>query len=338
MSESRSLLLETAERLFAGLSDTAPFTSSWREVATAGLPSLLVAENRDGFGGDWGDAFAVLRCAGSHAAPLPVGEAIVAARLAADAGLELDAGLATIASRAAGEVDAKGRFAGHIASVPWGREPAQVVFDLGEQIVCAKTADARSIERRSSPAGEARDTLIFEGAAVQCAERRMSVLEAGAFVRGAQIAGALDATLALSIQHANQRIQFGKPIGTFQAVQQSLAVFTEEAAAVNCAGQAAAEATDRGDAGFEIAAAKLRANMAAAVGVATAHQVHGAIGFTQEHTLHRFTRRLITWRSEFGSERFWAEQIGRGVCGRGADALWPFLTARGDTGLRGRSK
>jgi acyl-CoA dehydrogenase len=335
MSESRSLLLETAERLFADSSDAAPFAASWREVANSGFAALLVGESKEGFGGDWGDAFAVLRCAGAHAAPLPVGEAMVAAALAGDAGLELDGGLATIASRAVGEVDAKGRFAGRIESVPWGRELAHVVFDLGGQIVCMHTADAGSIERRVNPAGEARDTLIFEGAPAQCAESRMSVLEAGAFVRIAQIAGALDAALALSIQYANERTQFGKQIGKFQAVQQSLAMFAEEAAAVNCAGQAAAEAADRGDAGFEIATAKLRANMAAAVGAAVAHQVHGAIGFTQEHALHRSTRRLVTWRSEFGGERFWAEQIGRGVCDRGADALWSFLTARSDEHVRG---
>jgi acyl-CoA dehydrogenase len=135
----------------------------------------------------------------------------------------------------------------------------------------------------------------------------------------------------MSIDYANARNQFGKPIGKFQAVQQSLAVFAEEAAAVNCAGQAAALAMDRGDGGFEIGAAKLRANMAASIGASTAHQVHGAIGFTLEHNLHKYTRRLVSWRSEFGSERYWAETLGMDVCTRGAEVFWPFLTARGDS-------
>jgi acyl-CoA dehydrogenase len=152
----------------------------------------------------------------------------------------------------------------------------------------------------------------------------------GAFARTAQIAGALDAALQLSIAHANERVQFGKPIGKFQAVQQSLAVFAEEAAAVNCAGQAAARSTDHGDGGFEIAAAKLRANMAAGTGAAIAHQVHGAIGFTLEHRLHRLTRRLHAWRSEFGSDRFWAERVGAAAAAAGPEGLWPMLTARSD--------
>ena len=60
-----------------------------------------------------------------------------------------------------------------------------------------------------------------------------------------------------------------------------------------------------------------------------AHQVHGAIGFTYEHSLHFATRRLWAWRSEFGSDAFWAEELGGAALARGADALWPDLTARG---------
>jgi acyl-CoA dehydrogenase len=289
---------------------------------------LLVAESQDGFGGDWGDAFAVLRCAGAHAVALPVGEAIVAARLSADAGFGR-AGLPTLAGRVVGEIDAKGRFNGRLGATPGVGEAQTVLFDWSGAIGCANVRDAR-VERGANPAGEERAALVFEGAVVQTGNACMSVLAAGAFVRIAQIAGALDAALAMSIQYANERTQFGKAIGKFQAVQQALAVFAEEAAAVNCAGQAAARAADRAEASFEIAAAKLRANIAAAIGAATAHQVHGAIGFTQEHGLHTLTRRLVSWRSEFGGERFWSERIGAEVCARGADALWPFLTARDD--------
>ena len=59
-----------------------------------------------------------------------------------------------------------------------------------------------------------------------------------------------------------------------------------------------------------------------------AHQVHGAIGFTYEHRLHFFTRRLWAWRVEFGNADAWAERLGAGVLAHGADALWPLVTAR----------
>ena len=152
----------------------------------------------------------------------------------------------------------------------------------------------------------------------------------GAFARTAQIAGALDAALAMSVAYVNERQQFGRPLGKFQAVQQDLAIFACEAAAANCAAMGASEALDRGDAAFEIAAAKLRANRAASEGARIAHQVHGAIGFTQEYPLHHLTGRLRQWRSEFGGDAHWSKALGESVIARGADAFWPDLTARTD--------
>ena len=151
-----------------------------------------------------------------------------------------------------------------------------------------------------------------------------------AFAIIAQIAGALDAALALSVDHANTRVQFGKPLAKLQVVQQSLAVFASEAAAADAAGQAAAAALDRGDAVFEIASAKLRANQAAVIGAAIAHQVHGAIGFTREHPLHRYTVRLSDWAATAGNTRYWSERLGQMVCAAGPDRFWPNLTHRTD--------
>jgi acyl-CoA dehydrogenase len=302
---------------------------AWAKVAEIGLDGLLVAEESGGFGGDWQDAFALFRLAGASAVAAPAGEAIVAARLCERAGFAAADGMQAIAPRAEGRIDRQGRFTGRVEGAPWARFARSVVFDLDGGVARVAVSDGR-LEQQQNPAGELRDTLAFEAAAIERGETDVSVLEVGAFVRTAQIAGALDAALAMSIQYANERSQFGKPIGKFQAVQQGLAVFAEEAAAVNCAAQAAALTLDRGDGRFEIAAAKLRANMAASIGAATAHQVHGAIGFTQEHALHKYTRRLVCWRSEFGGERYWAERLGMEVCIRGAEAFWPFLTARSD--------
>ena len=79
---------------------------------------------------------------------------------------------------------------------------------------------------------------------------------------------------------------------------------------------------------FETAVAKIRVGEAAGIGAGLVHQVHGAIGFTYEHSLHFATRRLWSWRAEFGSERRWAVELGRRVASRGADGLWPYLTSR----------
>ncbi|MDR0360187.1 MAG: acyl-CoA dehydrogenase, partial [bacterium] len=75
-----------------------------------------------------------------------------------------------------------------------------------------------------------------------------------------------------------------------------------------------------------VAGAKLRAGDAAGAATEIAHQVHGAIGYTDEHQLHRFTTRIWSWRDEWGSEEEWAIELGRLACGEGAEQLWPGLT------------
>jgi acyl-CoA dehydrogenase len=327
-----SLLTDAAARLFGDLAEKRndPFADLWAPVEEAAFPLLLVPEADGGFGGSWADAFAVLRLAGYHALPLPVGEAIVAAWLLSRSGLEPPDGLATIAPQVEGKL-ANGRFTGTLTNALWGREAAVVVTVLDGKLVRLNRADA-TVEPHQSIADEPRDTLRFTDASVTTAQSDANLTQLGALIRTAQIAGAMDAALAQSIAYANERVQFGKPIGKFQALQQNLAVFAEEAAAVSCASQAAFAAADKYDgvADFEIAAAKLRANMAIGIGTSTAHQVHGAIGFTREYSLHPLTRRLWSWRSEFGSDSHWSATLGAMIIAAGADAFWPTLTERSD--------
>lgn len=148
------------------------------------------------------------------------------------------------------------------------------------------------------------------------------------------MAGAMGRALALSIDHVNTRQQFGRPLGKFQAVQQSLAVMACEVRAVDAAAAALAarlDATGRDAwaADFEIAAAKLRANRAVGIVTSIAHQVHGAIGFTAEYDLHRITVPLMRWRGAHGNDAFWAARLGRQVAGLGGRGLWEAMTARG---------
>jgi len=79
---------------------------------------------------------------------------------------------------------------------------------------------------------------------------------------------------------------------------------------------------------LEVASAKIRVGEAATEGAGIAHQVLGAIGFTQEHILHRYTRRLWAWRDDFGSESAWAVKLGQLVAAKGPDGLWPMLAER----------
>jgi acyl-CoA dehydrogenase len=126
----------------------------------------------------------------------------------------------------------------------------------------------------------------------------------------------------------SERKQFGRSIGSFQAIQHQLALLAGHTAAARSAAANAFRAADRGDAAFEIAVAKVRTGEAVGLGASIAHQCHGAIGFTYEHALHFVTRRVWSWRAEFGAESRWAAEIGRAIARRGGEGLWPYVTKR----------
>ena len=351
MTELSSLLADTVAKLFGALATKELIESAekgawpeklWRALEEGGLTLPLVPEAAGGAGGTWLDAHVVVRAAGRHTAPVPLAETIIASALLSRAGLEVPFGPLTLAPVHANETLALRRGAGALTlsgtatRVPWGRHAGHVVtvadVDGQPTIALVATGGAR-ITEGANLAREPRDTLTFDGATVLAAARAPGVTADtirlhGAMVRAAQMAGALDACLEQAVRYATERKQFGRPIGSFQAIQQNLAVLAGHVAASGIAAESAFRAADRGDARFEIAVAKIRVGEAAGVGAGIAHQAHGAIGFTYEHSLHFATRRLWAWRAEFGSESAWARELGEHVAARGADALWSDLTAR----------
>jgi len=204
-------------------------------------------------------------------------------------------------------------------------------------VVALVAAEGLGIREGTNLAGEPQDTVSFDGAAAigsgppPAGFDPPALARLGAAVRAQQMAGALEHILDQSVQWSLDRVQFGRPIGKFQAVQHNLAMLAGEVAAAGAAADGAAEAIalegPAGEAALrEVAVAKVRVGEAASTGAAIAHQVHGAMGLTYEHSLHQSTRRLWAWREEFGNEALWAERLGRMVAERGADALWPFMT------------
>ena len=143
--------------------------------------------------------------------------------------------------------------------------------------------------------------------------------ERGALMRSIQMCGAMARVRDLAVTFAAERHQFGQPINRFQAVQHHLAELAAEAAAADAmVAGVLARPTRRA-----VAAAKVVTGRAAGRVAALAHQIHGAIGFTQEHQLHRFTTRLWQWRDDFGTESDWAIDLGRSLAGGN---LWEAMT------------
>jgi len=357
MSETRDLVQEAAERLFEKhcgaetmrRADGGEFPQElWRAMSEAGYAAALVPESAGGAGLEMADALSLLISAGRHAVPAPLAETMLAGWLLSGAGLGMPegplaaAGPLTVApvrenERLRARRDGAGwRIEGTTTRIPWGRQCGAIAVlaeSDGKSVVALVAAADVVVKDGHNLAGEPRDELVFSGAkSLQAGVAPISAdaLRAlGAVARSAQMAGALQGVLEATVQYAQERVQFGRPIGRFQAVQQNLAVLAGQAAAATAAAEAAIEAAATDLDSPAVAAAKIRAGEAAGIGAAIAHQMHGAMGFTQEHRLHYWTRRLWSWRDEFGNEAYWARRLGGAVAAAGADRLWYGITAAG---------
>jgi alkylation response protein AidB-like acyl-CoA dehydrogenase len=140
--------------------------------------------------------------------------------------------------------------------------------------------------------------------------------------------GAATKAQELTLQYALDRKQFGKPLAQFQVIQSYLAQMAGELSAARAMFATALRAAHEGAGASraEAAAAKVRIGQAAQVITGLAHQVHGAIGFTEEYALQLWTRRLWAWREEFGNETEWARELGAAVIALGPEAYWERIT------------
>ena len=346
-STSHDQLVETATRLFAQLREEEPPTHLWRTLENADLTLVSVPEEHGGAGGTLKDAAAILRLAGRYAVPTPLAETgLLSGWTLAASGLPIPNGPLAVAPVRPGEHIKLGRgeggwlLSGRVQRVPWASMASRLVVvghAMEETLVALVDPQNCGISVGENLAGEPRDGLVFDGVRVDDGEvapagvNEEELLLRGALARSVSMAGALESVLELSLRHAEERYQFGRPISRFQAIQQSLAMLAGEVAAANAAVEAAVEATELADAvadtAFEIAAAKVRVGEAAGMATRIAHQVHGAIGFTERHSLRHFTLRLWSWRDEFGTESEWASRLGSITARRGAEALWPTITS-----------
>ncbi len=352
MSDTSHILSDTAHRLFAEhftpealhRADAGEWLAdAWSAIEELGLPLALVPEEAGGFGIDPVEALGLIRIAGAYAAPMPLAETMLAAKLLAEAGLEVPGGPLSVVPVHASDrleltrADSGWRLTGTARRVPWARVAtglAVVAVHEGTGYVVSLHPGQWSAEPEVNLAGEPRDTLridaTLDSAQIAPAAGGLdpAALHAiGAALRSLALAGAIGRVLELTTRYAEERIQFGRAIGKFQAIQQNLAVLAGQSAAAGAAADGAAEAVADGVRLLPIAAAKVCCGEAVGLTCSIAHQVHGAIGFTQEHTLHHFTRRLWAWREEFGNEAAWSRVIGHQVAAAGADGLWPLITA-----------
>lgn len=350
MSDNDNIIADTTVRIFRDLADPQTVNLStdgawrqplWDALEELGLTRTWVPDTLNGAGAGVMDGFEVLRVAGANAVAVPLAETLIAGWALSNASLETPLGCMAIITPDNGSISvgADGKLSGRATKVAFARDAANIVVEIpgpDGPTVAQVAASACTIEPHENLAKESRDTVVLNHvspiAIGSCAPTSVSAFALGAAVRSMQMAGALQAILDISVQYSTERVAFERPIGKFQAVQHNLARLAGEVAAANAAANSVAftleQEGQQGDSVFfEIASAKVRVGEAANEGAMIGHQTHGAIGFTQEHILHRYTHRLWSWRDDFGDENYWALRLGEHVAGLGADEFWPTLTA-----------
>lgn len=275
----------------------------WRNLEETGLARLTSSQ-------DAGPAEAAIVLSGlaRHAADVPIAETdLLAAWLAGTAGVPVpDSGQLTVAIADATEYG--GRITGTAREVPW---------PVGTVVLAARTSDALHVAVLDDAA---QDSLSFDVAARDTRAVDLDVADEltrrGAWARCNQIVGALDAACDLTVAHTGERVQFGRPLSKFQAVQHSLAAMAGEIERARAAtALAVAAAADYGfghpATDYAVTAAKVAVGRAVDPVTTIAHQLHGAIGVTIEHRLWRSTMRARTWVDEFGTTGHHARRLGR---------------------------
>jgi acyl-CoA dehydrogenase len=305
-------LLHSFDRMLAGVSPPAVVRkiesggetdTLWQSIAESGFCDALVPEENGGAGLSFAVTGALARIVGKHLVPVPVTQTMAARALLAFAGVEAPETPIILGTPTR---QGPGRWA---ATVPMVSASGHALVDLADRLVLTDLSSATIVPTGIHYSDGAYITWEQEPDGPSLPRPATGLRSIAGTLRAAEMAGVCEHLLAMTIDYANQRIQFGKPISRQQAIQHQLAVMAEQTVMARIASEIGCAS------GFPpplsaTATAKQVASAAATQIAAIAHAVHGAIGFSEEYDLQLYSRRLYEWRMADGSEGFWEEILG----------------------------
>ncbi|MDQ0269749.1 acyl-CoA dehydrogenase family protein [Cytobacillus purgationiresistens] len=351
MSESYELIMDSTNKIFKHyctkeLLDRAENghwpQELWDVLAEAGIISIGFSEQAGGVGGDYIDAYNILKLAGKYGVPVPLAETLIGKWLFAEVGGQVGDIPLTLALQNDSNfsfVDEGDGYTlgGSASAVPWARYMEQILIcgDLnGKQVAALVPLAHAEIREENNIAAEPRDSVIFSQVkidgltvyqvdSVLISEKSLYYL---ALAKAAMMAGAAERVMELSLFYANERQQFGRSLHRFQGIQHHIASLAGETVACITAVNTAVQALQDGQYKTEIPLAKMKVSAASGKIAMAAHQLHGAIGMTYEHSLHHLTRRLWSWRDESGNESYWGSVLAKSLIEKNSPTLWEVLT------------
>lgn len=312
-----TLFGDTARRLFAQAYPTdvlravergqAP-AAAWQAIEASGFLDALLPEDANGAGLRLADIAPLALAVGRHAVGVPVMQTLLARAWLHAAGHTPPPGPIALAPSAV-SIDADGVQA-HAVGAARAAEWVLAAVPGGVRLLPVAEAQAAPSGGHGSLDADLRWPAAAADAALRAEVADAALADLAAVACAGIIAGALERILELTVDYANQRTQFGKPIGRFQAVQQQISALAEQVWAVRAAAQLAFQSPTWQPQPLLAAQGKARASAAVARAADIAHAVHGAIGVTAECDLQCYTRRLREWRRSAGGELHWNARIG----------------------------
>jgi acyl-CoA dehydrogenase len=294
--------------------------STWHAIEASGFADALRSESNGGAALTLSDVFPLLMLCGQYALPLPLAETLLARAW-------LDQNQALVHSVPKGSIALANGILQNNGELSANSVASGQLCDW--VFVCVQGSDAYSLLLPQSAATTTKsafptDANLIWPAQFVSKQHRLAAFDAKlslACVFAAQLAGALMAVFDRTLQFANDRHQFGKPIGKFQAIQHQLSVMAEHVFAARMAAQIGCHSNNITPDLHRVAIAKARTSEAALEVAGLSHSIHGAIGFTAEFDLQLLTRRLHLWRQAAGSESYWHSVLGEALVNKSGLAL-----------------
>ena len=342
MNEELGIILETTSKILSkhvnhklrqNIDNENPdLTNLWTEVEQLGLPKIAVKDKFNGSGLPLSSTLPIIKLSNNIGAPIPLSETILSNYILSESEINPPNGIITYA------IDAKNlkiigdEISGDLISVPYLNLTDKIIFiteiNNSKQVILVKS-NTEEKELKKNFLSEPRYNLKLKKSRilnVKPINLSINFKHLGAIVRSAQMIGAMEKILDLCIDYCSQRKQFGRALSKFQAIQHQISEMAVELAASSAALSTITNSEDFYKNNKDIAILKIRAGSAAGKIIAIYHQVHGAIGFTQEYELAYFTRNLNSWRNDFGNESYWEDFLGKDFLEKNNQNLWEYLT------------
>ena len=274
----------------------------------------------------------IIQMSAKMGVPLPFTETVICNYLFSELNLEPPTGMITFALDTQNIKITNNKISGNLLSVPYLNLTNKIILvqeiDDVKHFIFIENKNG-SLKNKKNFLSEPRFDLNIKDCEIlniQKLSLDINFNHIGSIVRSAQMVGSMEKVVNLSIDYCSQRVQFGRSLSKFQAIQHQISEMAVELAASNAA-LSSLKITNKLMPNLDdIAILKIRTGIAAGKLIAISHQVHGAMGFTKEYELSYFTKNLNSWRNDFGNETYWQNILGKNFLEKTNLSLWEYLT------------